>query len=47
MQAMRSVETELARERDHYREQLGEMRLRVRVARTLSMTRLHGMAFTP
>ena len=47
MQAMRSVETELARERDHYREQLGEVRLRIRVARTLSMTRLHGMAFSP
>ena len=45
VQDMRSVETELARERDHYREQLGEVRLRIRVARTLSITRLHGMAF--
>ena len=43
MQAMRFVEADLARERDRFRAQVGEMRLRMRVVRTLTATRLHGM----
>ena len=46
MQAMRSVEADLARERDRFQDQVGEMRLRMRVVRTLTMTRLYGMAFS-
>ena len=43
MQAMGSVEADLARERDQFQAQVGEMRLRMRVVRTLTTTCLHGM----
>ena len=43
MQAMRSIEADLDREMRRFRAQVGEMRLRMRVVRTLTATRLHGM----
>jgi hypothetical protein len=46
MRDMRSAEASVAIDRDMYREQVGDMRLRLRVMRTLAETRLHGLTLS-
>lgn len=46
MRDMRSAEAGVAIQRDILREQVGDMRLRLRVMRTLAESRLHGLTLS-